>query len=173
MTRTYETSLPRSRAPFVSSYAGYHQSEYPARPNEIFDGGTPSDSTILEARLHPRIARYRSRRRAARVLRIRHVRNEVERIGERLVVERAAPVVVDTPVVAVRAGILAQPRHYGGGELTAGAMHGIDRLTSERRERVLVADVKVLEVELDSVEAVVAAERGESSEAPARARLGR
>lgn len=29
----WEMSLPRSRALLVSSYDGYHQSEYPARPN--------------------------------------------------------------------------------------------------------------------------------------------
>jgi hypothetical protein len=43
-------------------------------------------------------------------------------------------------------------------------MHGVDRLTSEPRERILVAHVEVLEVELDAVEPVVATERGERAE---------
>src|SRR5262245_41408799 len=45
--RVYEMSLPRRRDPFFSSYAGYHQSEYPPSPMEILDGGTPCASANL------------------------------------------------------------------------------------------------------------------------------
>ncbi len=61
---------------------------------------------------------------------------------------------MDPAIVAPLPRIVGHPGHHGGRERAAGPVHRVYRHAGEGGEGVAVADVEVLEVELNAVETV-------------------
>ena len=93
------------------------------------------------------------------MLRVGHVRNEIERVGECLIVVRSTPIVENPFVIRGRAGIITGARNHCRTECAARPMHRIGRLAHKRSERILVTDVHVLNIELNAIEMLITTER--------------